>query len=56
MSLTVFEAHVGGASGVRTLDGASAVHRNVVVGARVVRAERLAALGHFALDVVTLKL
>lgn len=56
MSLTVFAAHVGGAPGVRALDGASAVHRNVVVGAQVVRAEGLAAQGHLAFDVVTLKL
>ena len=47
--LTEFAAEVVGAPGGRAQDVLSAIHRNVVVGAWVVRAERFAALGHCAL-------
>ena len=50
--LTKFAAQVVGAPRSRALDVRSAIHRNVVVRAWVVRAERFAALGHGALFVV----
>ena len=54
MELTFVAARVGGASGSIALSGVSAVHGSVVVGARVVRAERLAALFFLALVTVAL--
>ena len=47
-------AQVGGAPGVFTLDGVSVFYRDVLVGAIVVRAERLAALLFLAFAAVTL--
>ena len=52
--LTVVAAQLGGAPGIFAQDGVSTVHRSVVVGARMVRAEGFAALGLLALAVVTL--
>lgn len=46
--LTDVAAQIGGAPGVRAFDGGSVNHRGVVVGARVQRAQRFAALGHLA--------
>ena len=54
--LTGFAAQVVGAPGGRALDVRSTVHRNEVVGARVERAERFAALGHLARVVEALHL
>ena len=51
---TFVAAQIGGAPGIVALDGVSAVHGSVVVGTRVVRAERLAALLFLALAVVAL--
>ena len=54
--LTFVAAQVGGAPGVLALESVSVVHGSVVVGARVVRAERLTALLFLALAIVTLDL
>ena len=54
--LTVVAAQLGGAPGIFAQDRVSTVHRSVVVGARMVRAEVFAALGLLALAVVTLDL
>ena len=52
--LTVVAAQLGGAPGIFAQDGVSTVHRSVVVGASVVRAERVAALLFLTLAVVAL--
>ena len=56
MKLTGLAAQVVGAPGGRAQDARSAVHRNEVVGARVERAERFAALRNLARFVVALYL
>ena len=52
--LTVVAAQLSGAPGLRAQDGISPMDHSVLVGARVIRAERFAALLFLALAVVAL--